>query len=75
MEKIQAGIGDKASLFLNGTSSFAIGYIVAFTISWKLALVVTIMLPVITSISAIVSKVSAYYFEIILIIIVALSHL
>ena len=58
MEKIQAGIGDKLSLFLNYFSTFITGFVVAFTISWKMAFVVAVMLPLLAFMAGIIAKVT-----------------
>ena len=57
IEKIQSGIGDKVAVFLSYFSTFVTGYIVAFTRSWKMALVVMTMLPLIATVGAITSRV------------------
>lgn len=58
MEKIQAGIGDKVSLFLNYFTTFIAGFVIAFTINWKMALVVAVMLPLISLTAGIIAKVT-----------------
>ena len=58
VEKIQAGIGDRVSLFLNYFSTFLSGFIIAFFFSWKMALVVSVMLPILAFISAVIAKVT-----------------
>ena len=57
IEKIQAGIGDKVAVFLQYFSTFVAGYIIAFAYSWKLALVVASVLPVIAFLSGIIATV------------------
>lgn len=58
IEKIQSGIGDKVAIFLSYFSTFITGYVVAFTLSWKMALVVMTMLPLIATVGGVVSRVS-----------------
>ena len=57
VEKIQAGIGDKVSLFLNYFSTFVSGFLIAYTINWKMALVVSVILPLLSFIAALFAKV------------------
>ena len=57
IEKIQAGIGDKVSLFLNYFTTFVAGFVIAFVFNWKMALVVSVMLPILTFMAAIIAKV------------------
>ena len=57
IEKIQAGIGDKAALFLQALSTFIAGFVIGYVVNWKLALVVSIMLPMLVVITACVAKV------------------
>ena len=57
IEKIQSGIGDKVAVFLSYFSTFITGFIIAFSKSWKMALVVLTMLPLITFVAATVAKV------------------
>ena len=57
IEKIQAGIGDKMVVFLQNVSTFLTGYIFAFSINWKLALVVSSVLPVIAFLTFVYGKV------------------
>ena len=45
------------AVFLQYFSTFLAGYVVAFAISWKLALVVASVLPAIAILSGIVAKV------------------
>lgn len=58
IEKIQAGIGDKLALFLQALSTFIAGFVIGYIINWKLALVVSVMLPLLIGIAALVAKVS-----------------
>ena len=57
IEKIQSGIGDKVAVFLSYFSTFIAGYVIAFVYSWKMALVVMTMLPLIFFVAAAFSKV------------------
>ena len=57
LEKIQSGIGDKVAVFLSYFSTFIAGYIIAFARSWKQALVVMTVLPILAVIGAAISKV------------------
>ena len=63
IEKIQAGIGDKVVLFLQGLSAFISGFVIGYIVNWKLALVVSVMLPILTVMSAIIAKVLNYFKE------------
>lgn len=58
MEKIQAGIGDKLSRFIDHLATFIGGFIIAFVISWKMALVVSVLLPLIMIEGALIAKVT-----------------
>lgn len=60
MEKIQAGIGDKVSLFLNYFSTFVGGFVVAFFFNWKMALVVGVMLPLLAFMAGVIAKVTGH---------------
>ena len=57
VEKIQSGIGDKVAVFLQYFSTFLTGFIVGYSINWKLALVLTTMLPLLTAIGATLARV------------------
>ena len=57
VEKIQAGIGDKLVLFTGFISTFIAGFIIAFSISWKMALVMCSVLPLLVFMSATIAKV------------------
>ena len=58
VEKIQAGIGDKVAVFIQYFTTFIAGYAIAFAISWKLALVTATVLPLMSTLGAILAKVS-----------------
>ena len=57
VEKIQAGIGDKLVLFISSASTFLANFVVAFYFSWKMALVVCAMLPLLVFLSTLMAKV------------------
>ena len=57
IEKIQSGIGDKVAVFLSYFSTFIAGFVIAFTKSWKMALVVLTMLPLLTFVGATIARV------------------
>ena len=57
-EKIQSGIGDKVAVFLQSATTFVAGYVIAFTISWKLSLVLATMVPLLVIVAAMIAKVS-----------------
>ena len=58
IEKIQAGIGDKVVVFLQYSSTFVAGFVIGFFINWKLTLVVATMLPIISFLAGVISKVN-----------------
>ena len=58
IEKIQAGIGDKLALFLQYLTTFVTGFVIAYSINWKLALVLSIMLPLLTAMAFLIARVS-----------------
>ena len=60
IEKIQAGIGEKAALFLQYFSTFIVGFIIAFVHNWKLTLVVAVMLPLLAGLAGTIGKVAIY---------------
>ena len=57
IEKIQSGIGDKVALFLQYFSTFVAGFIIGYATNWKLALVVSVMLPILSAMAALIAKV------------------
>lgn len=57
IEKVQAGIGDKISVFIRSLSTFIAGFVIGFVTNWKLALVISAMLPVLAFMAAIIAKV------------------
>ena len=57
IEKIQSGIGDKVALFLQYFSTFVTGFIIGYVTNWKLALVVSVMLPLLSLMAALIAKV------------------
>lgn len=60
VEKIQSGIGDKVALFLQYFSTFIAGFAIGFIINWKMALVVSTMLPILTTMAFLSAKVRDY---------------
>ena len=52
IDNIQNGIGPQVGLFIRGVAVLLGGTVWAFVISWKLALVVATMLPVIAALTA-----------------------
>ena len=58
MEKIQAGLGEKLGLFLQYMTTFVAGYIIAFIADWRLALVMSTLLPVLAIIAGTNARVS-----------------
>jgi ABC-type multidrug transport system fused ATPase/permease subunit len=61
IEKIQAGIGDKAAIFLQYFSTFIAGFLIAFIRNWKMTLVVGTMLPVLSLLAGLIAKVVATF--------------
>ena len=57
IEKIQSGIGDKVALFLQYFSTFVAGFVIGYVTNWKLALVVSVMLPILSLMAALIAKV------------------
>ena len=57
IEKIQSGIGDKLALFIQYITTFLAGFVIAFAINWKMALVVSVMLPLLTVMAFMIAKV------------------
>lgn len=57
IEKIQSGIGDKVALFLQYSSTFISGFVIGYATNWRLALVVSVMLPILTVMAALIAKV------------------
>ena len=45
IEKIHAGIGDKAALFLQWMSTFVAGFVVGFAKEWRLTLLILALTP------------------------------
>ena len=60
IEKIQSGIGDKVALFLQYFSTFIAGFVIGYATNWKLALVVSVMLPILSVMAGIIAKVVNY---------------
>ena len=57
MENIQSGIGDKVAIFLQHFTTFISGSVVGFVYNWKLALVVYTVLPIISVLGVVLTKV------------------
>lgn len=57
IEKIQAGIGDKAAIFILYFSTFIAGFVIAFITNWEMTLVVATMLPILAFLAGIIAKV------------------
>ena len=57
IEKIQSGIGDKVALFLQYFSTFITGFVIGYATNWKLALVVSVMLPILSLMAGLIAKV------------------
>ena len=53
IENIQAGIGIQVGIMLSDVTVFITGIVWAFTINWKLALVVLTLFPVLTFLSGV----------------------
>ena len=60
VDKIKVGIGDKLSLIINYATTFFAGYAVAFSVSWRATLVITVVLPVLSIVIGICFKVCSY---------------
>ena len=58
VEKIQSGIGDKVALFLQYFTQFLAGFIIGYVTNWRLALVVSVMLPILSVMAALIAKVN-----------------
>lgn len=58
VEKIQSGIGDKVALFLQYFTQFLAGFIIGYVTNWRLALVVSVMLPILSIMAAMIAKVN-----------------
>lgn len=57
VEKIQLGMGDKVAAFLQYFTTFISGFVIGFVVSWKLALVVSVSLPLLSLMGAFLTKV------------------
>ena len=57
VEKIQSGMGDKVAAFLQYFTTFISGFIIGFVVNWKLALVVSVSLPILSVMGVILTKV------------------
>ena len=45
-------------MFINYFTTFVAGFVIAFTFNWKLALVISVMLPLLTIMAASIAKVT-----------------
>lgn len=61
---MEAGIGDKIGVFVQYLATFISGYVVAFTISWKMTLVVGSLLPVMAFLACAIALVLQDYYSI-----------
>ncbi len=61
IEKIQAAIGDKAAIFIGNMSTFISAFVVAFAVSWKMALVDSAVLPLLVILAAVTTKVQHWW--------------
>ena len=57
VEKIHSGIGDKVAIFLQFFTTFIATFVLAFVTNWKLALVVSVALPIIVLMGILLTKV------------------
>ena len=57
IDKIQSGIGDKMAIFLQYFTTFVTAFIIAYFVNWKLALVVSVTLPVVIAMGVLLTKV------------------
>ena len=60
---MQAGIGDKVGVFAQYLATFITGYIIAFTISWKMTLVVGSLLPFMAFLACAIALVLLVYYH------------
>ena len=61
VEKIHSGIGDKVAVFLQFFTTFIACFVIAFVTNWKLALVVSIALPILILMGTLLTKVLYTY--------------
>ena len=57
MDKIQEGIGDKVSNFLQWFSTFITGFVIGFVYGWKLTLVIMATSPLLVACGLIMTMV------------------
>ena len=57
VEKIQSGIGDKVAIFLQSFTTFIASFVIAFVFNWKLALAVSVVLPILAMMGTLLTKV------------------
>lgn len=59
LERIEEAIGDKLGLFIQSLAQFIAGFVIAFAYAWKLALVMSILSPLIAAGGFVMGKVCA----------------
>ena len=57
VEKIQSGIGDKVAIFLQSSTNFIASFVIAIVFSWKLALAVSVVVPILAAMATLLTKV------------------
>ena len=67
IQKIEEGIGQNFSTFIKEMSSMVVSFIIAFIFNWQLALVTSIMLPVLLVMHRVLGKVSCSLTNIVLV--------
>ena len=72
IENIQAGIGDQAGLMIRDISTFVGGMLWAFLLNWKLAIVVSALLPLVSMLSGLNIKVIFFRLEVSMILLIFL---
>ena len=58
IQKIEEGIGRNFSTFIQEMSSMVVSFIIAFIFNWQLALVTSVLLPVLLVMLGVLGKVS-----------------
>ena len=58
IDKIRDGLGDKVALMINAFSAFLAGFIIAFVIEWRLALLLLAFIPLLALAALAYTKVS-----------------
>ena len=57
VDKIHDGIGDKFSILIQWITTFFASFVVAFVIDWRLTLFMLAIIPIITIVAGVFSKV------------------